>query len=157
MEKLPSQPEKIGIAPKLEANLDAEQRAEYVRLKTELRDVLTAAGIWSQKFNEIIDDKLKYFGMIGKSIEGLGKLKNKRKTAGRKQDAERWLSNAKKYLEEIGLWTPAIKSWIEKGAADSLTRAGALMDYMSQAHIIASTNEMMRKHEERGALDSTKE
>lgn len=146
MERPPSQPERIEVSPELEADLTAEERAEYARLKTELRDVLTAAGVWSKEFNEIIDSKLKYFGMIGKSIEGLGQLKGKRKTASRKQDAEHCLSTAKKYFEEIGLWTPAVESWIEKGAADSLTRVGALMDYMSQAAIAASTNKMMKKN-----------
>lgn len=145
MEKIPGQPSEVTISSELEAHLTEKQRAEYVALKKHLRDVLLPTGIWSPEFDKYIDENLKYFGMIGKGVEYLGKLKRLRKTTGRKEDAEHSRRIVQESLEKTGGWSPVFEAWLESGSADSLKEAGALMDYMSQTYIDADTNKTVEK------------
>jgi|GEM_PF-1830576 len=121
----------ITISPEIRESLTPEELAEYGNIKIELKDILMAKGIWSPKFDVWMDNNIDRFGFWGKSIEAIGKWMEHRPSRTREEELEHFRSNAHSALkgaEDMEAWLPAFEKWITEGPADTLKRAGELMD-----------------------------
>ncbi|KKQ07870.1 MAG: hypothetical protein US18_C0006G0016 [Parcubacteria group bacterium GW2011_GWB1_36_5] len=105
---------------------------DYIKLKTELRDILTPVGIWSDEFNKWIDKSLGGISLLGKQIEAVGKWMEQKGNKYRKENLERYRAGAKASLEYFKGWSPTFEKWLLDGSPKDLQKVGENMDYMGR-------------------------
>jgi len=105
---------------------------DYIRLKTEIRDILTRVGIWSNDFDKWVDVNLSGISSLGKSIEAVGKWMERTGNKYRKENLERCRADVKASLEYLKGWSPPFEKWLLDGSPEDLQKVGENMDYMGR-------------------------
>lgn len=146
MEKPPKNlGEEVVISPDLKDDLYQDEIEKYKEIKFVLKDVFSRDGIWSPEFSVWIDNNLRYFGMLGKAIEAIGKFRSK-KPPKLPQPLEHYKRLYEATLDKCGAIPAGFKEWVEKSSGDSLGRVGELFDVASaEIYVAVSTNRAMKK------------
>lgn len=154
MDKAPKQEilKNVTVSKEIKEALSAEWLIEgedvrlpdYVKMKTELRDILTPVGIWSADFDLWIDKNINKVSLLGKTIDEIGKWMERKNNPHRKEELARLRSFAKRDLEQAGAWLSALEVWLENGSPKDLQKVGENMDYMGRAYSTISTLSFMK-------------
>ena len=101
-------------------------------MKTELRDILTPVGIWSDAFSQWIDKNLIDLSLLGKPIESIGKWIKRKDNPHNKEELERYRQDTKSSLVRNGAWSQEFEAWLNNGSPKDLMKVGENMDYMGR-------------------------
>ncbi len=118
---------------------------DYIRLKTEIKDILTKVGIWSDEFDKWIDKSLDGVSSLGKQIEAVGKWMERKGNKYREEELRRYRSGAKASLEYLKGWSPAFEKWLLDGSPKDLQKVGENMDYMGRVSSTIGAFHMIEK------------
>ncbi|OHA19915.1 MAG: hypothetical protein A2836_00125 [Candidatus Taylorbacteria bacterium RIFCSPHIGHO2_01_FULL_45_63] len=135
------QQDEVTVSEEIHEALSAEYLIEgedvrlpdYIKMKTELKHILTPVGIWSNEFDVWIDKNVGAISLLGKRIEQIGKWMEREKNPHKKEELERYRFDIERSLEQIGGWSPIFKTWLEDGSPADLKKVGEYMDYMGRA------------------------
>ncbi|MBI2627458.1 hypothetical protein HYW72_00850 [Candidatus Nomurabacteria bacterium] len=105
---------------------------DYIRLKTEIRDILVRVGIWSDEFSKWLDMNLDGVSLLGKQIEAVGQWMERKDNKYRKENLEHYRAGAKTSLEYLEGWSPAFEKWLLDGLPGDLQKVGENMDYIGR-------------------------
>ncbi|GEM_PF-3705683 len=142
MEKVPVPGTEISISTYLAENLIPQETKKYKEIKAALQALLPPE-IW-QEFSLWMDENLKALGMIGKSLESMGKLKKERKTAQNKKLIAHSDSIFRKAWEKTLNAPVGFINWVDQAPATSLEQVGELLDIASPFYINADVNKKIK-------------
>lgn len=118
---------------------------DYVRMKTEVKEILTSVGLWSLELEKTLDSNLVNLGGLGITLESIGKWMQRSKYKQTREQLDWYKKGARTHLQQIGIMSPEWEAWIQTGSAADLERVGERFCLMSRVRVIVEGYHFMEK------------
>src|SRR6185503_6080556 len=112
MENIPQsgdKPKEVTISPKIQealVNIGMNPK-EYEIVKTEIKNRLNPAGIWSPDFDRLMDEHIGRISWLGKKIRAMGGAREKKRSQSQRLHVESCRQSAIDAQKNANLWSPA--------------------------------------------------
>ncbi len=118
---------------------------DYVKMKTEVRDILTHVGLWSAELDKTLDSNLIHLGGLGIALESIGKWMERTEPQLKREQLDWYRKGARTHLKHIGIMSPEWETWIQTGSPVDLDKVGERFCFMSRVWGIVGSHHFMER------------